>query len=62
VAGRLLRHMLERADDDGLGVWLETTDPRNVVLYERHGFETLPHIEGPALLPDWWTMLRPSSG
>jgi hypothetical protein len=54
--------MLERADDDGLGVWLETTDPRNVVLYERHGFETLPHIEGPALLPDWWTMLRPSSG
>jgi ribosomal protein S18 acetylase RimI-like enzyme len=61
VAGRLLRHMLERADDDGLGVWLETTDPRNVVLYERYGFETLAHIEGPAFLPDWWTMLRPGA-
>jgi ribosomal protein S18 acetylase RimI-like enzyme len=62
VAGRLLRHMLERADDDQLGVWLETTDPRNVVLYERYGFETLTHLEGPGFLPHWWTMIRPPGG
>jgi ribosomal protein S18 acetylase RimI-like enzyme len=59
VAGRLLRHMLERADTDRLGVWLETTDPRNVALYEHYGFKTFTYLEGPAFLPDWWTMIRP---
>jgi ribosomal protein S18 acetylase RimI-like enzyme len=62
TAGRLLRHMLERADADRLGVWLETTDPRNVALYERYGFGTLAYVEGPAFLPDWWTMVRPPGG
>jgi ribosomal protein S18 acetylase RimI-like enzyme len=59
VAGRLLRHMLERADDDELGVWLETTDARNVALYGRYGFEILAHIGGPTFVPYWWTMVRP---
>lgn len=62
IAGRLLRHMLERADADRLGVWLETTDPRNVSLYERYGFKTVAYVEGPAFLPDWWTMVRPTGG
>ena len=62
IAGRLLRHMLQRADTDRLGVWLETTDPRNVALYERYGFGTLAYIEGPAFLPEWWTMIRSPGG
>jgi ribosomal protein S18 acetylase RimI-like enzyme len=40
VVRRLLEHMLGRADADGVGVWLEVTDPRNVPLYERFGFTT----------------------
>jgi len=39
VVRRLLEHML-RADADGVGVWLEVTDSRNVPLYERFGFTT----------------------
>jgi hypothetical protein len=37
---RLLEHVLERADTDGTPVWLETSDPANVGLYEK---VRLPH-------------------
>ena len=39
LGSALLREGLERSARAGRAVWLETTNPRNVPYYERHGFE-----------------------
>ena len=52
----LLRTSLQRVDDDGLPAYLESTNPRNVSLYERHGFRVTGAIhlpDGPTLIPMW---------
>ena len=50
----LLRHALERCDRDKAPAYLESSNPRNVPLYERHGFEALGSIQigsSPTLVP-----------
>jgi len=50
----LLRFALERCDGDGLPAYLESSNPRNIPLYERHGFETVGSIQvgsSPAIVP-----------
>ena len=59
IGRRLLEHILQRAGADGTPVWLETTDPANVGLYERFGFTTTAHIHGVAGLPTFWVMVHP---
>lgn len=39
------RHILERCDCQKVLAYLEATSPRNVSLYERHGFEALGSIQ-----------------
>lgn len=34
----LLRKALKQCDEDGLTAYLESSNPRNIPLYERHGF------------------------
>jgi ribosomal protein S18 acetylase RimI-like enzyme len=58
VARRLLDHVLDRCDADGLAAWLETTDPVNPPLYERFGFRSVLHVEDAAWLPGFWVMRR----
>ena len=58
VARRLLDHVLDRCDADGLATWLETTDPVNPPLYEHLGFRTVLHVEDAAWLPGFWVMRR----
>ena len=41
----LLRHALRRCDEDHLPAYLESTNPANVPLYERHGFEIVATIQ-----------------
>ena len=41
----LLAHMLARCDCEGRLAYLDSTNPRNVPLYERHGFERLGVIK-----------------
>jgi GNAT superfamily N-acetyltransferase len=41
LGGALLAAGLERVDRDGLPAYLESSNPRNVPLYERHGFEVV---------------------
>lgn len=56
----LMRRALERCDADGVPAYLESTNPRNVSLYRRHGFEILGAIQvgsSPPVVP----MLRPRS-
>lgn len=55
----LMAHALERCDRDGAPAYLESTNPRNVSLYRRHGFEALGTIQvgsSPPMTP----MLRPA--
>lgn len=53
----LMAHALANCDRDRLPAYLESTNPRNIPLYLRHGFEILGRIEvGPA--PPIFPMLR----
>jgi GNAT superfamily N-acetyltransferase len=50
----LLRYALEHVDRTGAPAYLESSNPRNVPLYERHGFEVLGSIQAassPTLVP-----------
>lgn len=50
----LLRHALERCDRDELPAYLESSNPRNISLYQRHGFEIIGNIQvgsSPSLVP-----------
>jgi GNAT superfamily N-acetyltransferase len=58
LAQSLLERQLQRCDQDGAAVWLEATDPGNPPIYERFGFQTITHIDGPAWLPGYWVMRR----
>jgi len=54
VGGALLEHALERVDTDGGHAYLESTNPRNITLYQRHGFEVTREIRvgsAPPLFP-----------
>ncbi|HSM52609.1 MAG TPA: GNAT family N-acetyltransferase [Erythrobacter sp.] len=59
LGGMLMKTALERIDADGLPAYLESSNPRNVSLYERHGFEVIGEIQhgsSPTMLP----MYRPA--
>jgi ribosomal protein S18 acetylase RimI-like enzyme len=54
LGGALLDHALEICDRDGALAYLESSNPRNVPLYQRHGFEILGQIQfgsSPTLVP-----------
>ena len=58
LGGLLMRHVLRRCDEERMPAYLESTNPRNLSLYLRHGFEILGTIrvgEAPPVVP----MLRP---
>jgi GNAT superfamily N-acetyltransferase len=58
----LLRHALQACDRDGVHAYLESSNPRNVPLYERHGFEALGAIQSgtsPTMVPMLRRPLRP---
>ncbi|MCW5890757.1 MAG: GNAT family N-acetyltransferase [bacterium] len=44
VGDALMRHALARCDEDGVPAYLESTNPRNVSLYRRHGFDVVGEI------------------
>lgn len=44
LGGRLMAPILARAEAEGLPVALETSQPRNLPLYERHGFAVLREL------------------
>ena len=57
LGSAMLRHRLERADADGLAVYLEASSPRSRALYRRHGFADLGEpvrvADSPLLWPMW---------
>ena len=54
LGAALLRHALERCDREGLPAYLESTNPRNISLYLRHGFVAVGEIQAgssPTVVP-----------
>lgn len=45
LGAALMRRALERCDADGATAYLESSNPRNISLYQRHGFEALGVIQ-----------------
>ncbi len=56
LGSTILRAVLDRCDADGRPAYLESSNPRNVSLYLRHGFDVTGEIalpDGPSLIPMW---------
>jgi GNAT superfamily N-acetyltransferase len=54
LGSALMRYALVRSDRDGVPAYLESSNPRNISLYERHGFTRLGAIQSggsPTLVP-----------
>jgi GNAT superfamily N-acetyltransferase len=45
IGAALLRHVLNACDSQRVLAYLEATSPRNIPLYQRHGFEALGSIQ-----------------
>jgi ribosomal protein S18 acetylase RimI-like enzyme len=59
LGARALAPVLAICDADGIPAYLESSNPRNMTLYRRHGFEQtgeIPLPDGPSLYPMWRTL------
>jgi len=59
LGAELMRHAVARCDDEGVLAYLESTNPRNVSLYLRHGFEVMREIRIGAAPPVTPMIRRP---
>jgi GNAT superfamily N-acetyltransferase len=59
VGAALLRSRLRRCDEDGLPAYLESSNPKNVPLYQHFGFQVTGTLALPEGAPDVTTMWRP---
>ncbi|MBT2324647.1 GNAT family N-acetyltransferase [Variovorax paradoxus] len=54
IGDRLMAHALARCDADNFSAYLESSNPRNLGFYQRHGFEALGAIQegsSPTIVP-----------
>lgn len=61
LGSAVLKEGLRRCDADGLPAYLESSNPANIPLYERHGFEVVGLIQ-PGDFPPLVPMLRRPRG
>jgi len=59
LGGRLLDYGLAACDRDGLPAYLESTNARNLTVYQRHGFELLAEVRVDGA-PCRYPMMRPA--
>ncbi len=60
IGSALVGAGLALADADGCGAYLETSNPRNLPLYRRHGFEVTSSFDFGSGTPTVWLMWRPA--
>jgi GNAT superfamily N-acetyltransferase len=58
IGSTLIRHGIDEARTEGHGALLQTGNPRNVPLYERHGFRVVDDADVPGDGPHIWFMRR----
>jgi ribosomal protein S18 acetylase RimI-like enzyme len=58
IGAALLRPMLDRCDRERMPAYLEASAPRNLALYERHGFEVTQEFRLGKGSPPLWRMWR----
>lgn len=58
VGKKLLTHVLNESDKDGLPVYLETSTEKNVEMYKRYGFKVIGEVIHPVIELPQWEMLR----
>ncbi len=61
LGSRLLRPMLDRMDEEGVPGYLESSNPRNLDFYARHGFRVTGEVRFPRG-PVLWLMWREPLG
>ncbi len=57
LGSAILAPALRRCDEDGMVAYLESSNPRNLSLYKRHGFEVIGEIQA-GTSPKLYPMLR----
>jgi ribosomal protein S18 acetylase RimI-like enzyme len=62
LGSQLLREVLAKADADGVPAYLESSNERNVPLYERHGFRVTQELRALGKGPKIWLMWRDPAG
>lgn len=45
IGSAVIAHVLDRCDEEGLPAYLESSNPRNIPFYARHGFEVTREID-----------------
>jgi len=59
--GMLLKPMIKKIESEGLPIYLETNNERNLSFYQKHGFEIIKHEMIPETNVPLWCMLRKPS-
>jgi ribosomal protein S18 acetylase RimI-like enzyme len=59
IGSACMRPILERADAEGMPAYLESSNEKNVPLYERNGFRVTDVVDLPDGGPALWLMWRP---
>ena len=55
----ILDDLVREVDEEGIGTYLQTHNPRNLPLYERFGFQIIAQKEVAVLGVQTWAMWRP---
>ncbi len=58
IGSALLQPILKRADQEGTSCYLETCQPRNVPLYQKHGFKVVGEGAIPESEVRYWSFVR----
>ena len=59
LGSALMKHALKRCDEEGIQASLESSNPANMTLYERHGFQVMGRIDAGSA-PPIHPMIRPA--
>lgn len=51
LGAALMKYALAKCDEQGLPAYLESSNPANITLYERHGFEVIGRIQSASSPP-----------
>jgi GNAT superfamily N-acetyltransferase len=62
IGSAVLGAITRRCDAVGAPIYVDTTDPRNLPFYARHGFHVVHHGTFPNGGCQYWTLVRPIGG